>query len=329
MSIAGRALSVFAILALMAPSVAMAERMERLRHVLPPSDQSLIGSLRTVNARDGDTFSDIARRYSIGFDEIRMANPGVDAWLPGEGTEVLIPGRFILPDAPREGIVVNVPEMRLYWFPPASQGSKREVVTYPVSVGRGEWQTPVAETTVVRKDLNPTWFPTANTRADYAARGEPLPASVPPGPDNPLGVHSLRLGLPAYLIHGTNRPYGIGMKVSRGCLRLYPEDIEQLFQEVAVGTRVRIVNQPYKAGWHLDHMYIEVHPEFPEPEDEQFDNLEPLIKVIQVAARNGPVREIDWDEVRRAAEERSGIPVRITRNIWVGAADLPAGEGKS
>jgi len=311
-----------AALALPAPSGAD-ERFERLRHIVPPADQAIIGSLRTIEARHGDTLSDIARRYSIGFEEIRMANPDVDPWLPGEGTPVLIPGRYLLPDTPREGIVVNVPEMRLYWFPPTARGGKPEVVTYPVSVGRGEWQTPIAETTVVRKDLDPTWIPTANTHADYAARGEPLPARVPPGPDNPLGRHSLRLGLPAYLIHGTNRPYGIGMKVSRGCLRLYPEDIERLFAEVPVGTKVRLVNQPYKAGWHLDHLYIEVHPEFPEPEDTAYDNLTPLAAAILAAARHGPAREIDWDAVYRAAEERAGLPVRITRDDWVDGA-MPA-----
>src|SRR5690606_33955537 len=212
-----------------------------------PKEHDVIGEVQRITARHEDTFVSLARRYGVGFEELKLANPGVDAWLPGEGTEVVVPTRFVLPRAPREGIVVNVAELRIYYFP---KDQPDKVHTYPISIGRMDWGTPIGTTTIVAKNENPSWYPPESIRKEHAERGDILPAVVPPGPSNPLGKHALRLGLPGYLIHGTNRPSGVGMRVTHGCIRMFPEDVEALFGRVPIGTRVQIVNQPFKLGWN-------------------------------------------------------------------------------
>src|SRR5690606_23077417 len=166
-----------------------------------PKEHDMIGEVQRITARHEDTFVKIGRRYGVGYEELKLANPTVDAWLPGEGTEVVVPTRFVLPRAPREGIVVNIAELRLYYFP---KDQPEKVHTYPISIGRMDWGTPLGTTTVVAKNENPSWYPPASIRKEHADRGDFLPAVVPPGPANPLGKHALRLGLPGYLIHGTN-----------------------------------------------------------------------------------------------------------------------------
>jgi lipoprotein-anchoring transpeptidase ErfK/SrfK len=173
-----------------------------------------------------------------------------------EGTRVILPTQHILPDTPREGLVLNLPEMRLYYYPKPSTGKPRTVVTFPVSIGRMDWATPLGLTRVTAKVINPVWYPPASIRAEHEQEGQALPPEVAAGPDNPLGQYALQLGRPGYLIHGTDRPYGIGMRATHGCIRLYPEDIQRLFEEVPVGTPVRIVNQPYKAGWYRGVLYL-------------------------------------------------------------------------
>ena len=225
---------------------------------VPPSDVDLVGQVRVVVARHEDTLLDIARRGGLGYTEIKMANRGLDPWMPGEGVQVVLPTQHILPEAPREGIVINLPEMRLYYYPSA-QGDFRQVVTYPISIGRYDWRTPLGVTRITQKVPNPSWTPPESIRIEHAAKGDILPPVVPAGPDNPLGQFALRLGVPGYLIHGTNKPYGIGMRVTHGCLRLYPEDIAALFQQVAPGVAVNFVNQPYKIGQAFGITYLEVH----------------------------------------------------------------------
>jgi L,D-transpeptidase ErfK/SrfK len=225
-------------------------------YLLPPPGEAVVGELRHVPTRHEETLLDVARQYHVGFRELRIANPGVDPWLPGEGTQVILPTRYVLPDAPRKGIVVNIPEMRLYYYPEPRRGEPAKVITYPISVGRRDWNTPLGVTRIVRKVKNPSWRPPKSIREEHAARGEPLPAVVPPGPDNPLGDYALRLGLPGYLIHGTNKPDGIGMQVTHGCIRMFPEDIESLYRQVGVNTPVRLVDQPFKAGWRAGELYL-------------------------------------------------------------------------
>ncbi len=227
---------------------------------LPEDGSDVVGEIGTVIATHEDTLVDIARRHGVGYQDIVRANPGVDVWVPGEGTEVTLPTRYVLPAGPREGILLNLAEYRLYYYPPAAEGERAVVMTYPISIGRRDWETPIGTTRIVAKALDPSWYPPESIREEHAADGRPLPRVVPPGPDNPLGRHAMRLALPGYLIHGTNRPAGVGMRVTHGCLRMFPEDIEYLFAQVPVNTRVRIVNEPVKVGWSGDALVMEVHP---------------------------------------------------------------------
>lgn len=290
---------------------------EAATYILPPPGVDVIGEVTTVRARQEDTFSDIARRYSLGFQELVLANPEVDPWVPGEGREVRIPTLYVLPAAPREGIVLNVPEMRLYYYPKSKPGEVPSVVTYPMSVGRMEWKTPLGTTKVVKKQVNPTWFPTPAIRAEYLEQGESLPASIPPGPENPLGGFSMRLGIPGYLIHGTDKPYGVGMRVTHGCVRLYPEDIRALFDDVPVGTPVHIVNQPFKAGWRNGQLHVEAHPPLEEDREQLTANRTPIVQVIVDAS---PVTnsDIDWNVAVALAEPATGVPTVVsTRSLDV------------
>jgi L,D-transpeptidase ErfK/SrfK len=272
-------------------------------------ESGVVGVLQSVATGAEDTLSDVARHFGVGWTEITRANPGVDPWLPGAGARVTVPTEHVLPHAPHDGLVLNLPEMRLYYFPHPQAGYPPVVMTYPVSIGRMDWSTPLGFTRVVAKERNPVWRPPASIRAEHAADGDDLPAVVAAGPDNPLGQFALRLAMPGYLIHGTNKPYGVGMRVSHGCVRLYPEDIEQLFQQVPVGTPVRIINQPYKAGWRNGALFLESH----QPLDGQpVRNFTPAVRVVVAATLNRPVR-IDWDVVERVASEARGIPIRISR----------------
>ncbi len=228
-------------------------------YVLPPPGQDVIGAVTTIRARHDDTLLDIARRHGLGYEDIVRANPDVDTWLPGEGTEVVLPTRFVLPPGPRRGVILNLAEYRLYYFPTPKDGEPALVMTYPISIGRMDWATPLGRTTIVSKVRNPSWYPPESIRAEHEADGNPLPRIVPPGPKNPLGAHAMRLGLPGYLIHGTNRPAGVGMRVTHGCIRMFPEDIRFLFEEVSVNTPVRIINEPVKIGWDGDRLVMEVH----------------------------------------------------------------------
>ncbi len=228
---------------------------------LPPPGHDVIGDVTVVEAGYDDTLVDIARRHGLGYHDIVRANPGVDVWLPGEGTEVVLPTQFVLPSGPREGVVLNLAEYRMYYFPKPEPGEPAYVLTYPISIGRMDWETPLGRTSVVAKVVNPSWYPPASVHQERLDDGRPpLPRIVPPGPDNPLGSRAMRLGLPGYLIHGTNRPAGVGMRVTHGCIRMFPEDIEFLFDRVPVNTRVRILNEPIKVGWDGDELVMEVHP---------------------------------------------------------------------
>ena len=233
---------------------------------LPLSNNDLVGRVAVVEAREEDTLVDIARRERVGQDAIVLANPGVDRWYPGEGARVVIPSRYILPSVPRRGLVLNTPEMRLYYFSGGDDDGTSQVEVFPVAIGRQGWETPVTETTLVSKQRDPAWYPPESIRREHADEGDPLPRVVPPGPDNPLGRYALRLGLPGYLIHGTNKAFGVGMRVSHGCVRMLPEDVESLFERIPVGTPVQIINQPVKVGWEADTLYLEVHPPLEEGE---------------------------------------------------------------
>ncbi|WP_295880457.1 L,D-transpeptidase family protein [uncultured Thiohalocapsa sp.] len=280
------------------------------RFVLPDPDTDVVGQVQYVVARDEDTLPDFARRYGLGYDEIVAANPDVDPWLPGAGTRVVLPTRFVLPDAPREGIVLNLPALRLFYYPPVEEGEPRVVVTHPVGIGREGWRTPVGRMRIIQKTENPAWRPPASIRREHAKRGDPLPAVVPAGPDNPLGSHAMRLSRPSYLLHGTNKPYGVGMRVSHGCVRLYPEDISRLFAEVPVGTDVHIVNQPYLAGWQDGVLHLEAHAPLAEDAKRWQGSLAPMEKVLRSASTDAP-DAVDWEQAQTVARAARGLPVPV------------------
>jgi L,D-transpeptidase ErfK/SrfK len=280
-----------------------------------PVDGDVVGETQDVVAAQDDTLIDLARRYGLGYEEVVNANPGVDPWLPGAGTHVRMPLKRILPDTPHEGIVVNLPEHRLYYYPPAKPGEARVVVTYPVSVGKMDWSTPLGLTKIQAKIKDPTWTPPESVRREHAERGDILPKVVPAGPDNPLGLYAMRLAIPggSYMIHGTNHPAGVGMQVTHGCMRLYPEHIEELFKMVAVDTPVRLVNQPQKVGVSQGHLYVEVHPAM---ETTSSAVVRPdrttLARLVANTARAMPsTGPILWETVESAFGERRGMPVSV------------------
>jgi L,D-transpeptidase ErfK/SrfK len=277
---------------------------------LPANGDTVVGSLILTTTSSQDTLLDIARENGLGYREIQLANPQADMWLPGHGMEILLPTKYVLPVTPHNGIVLNIPEMRLYYYPPAKPGEISKVVTYPLGIGREGWATPYVNTEVIQKKKDPTWYPPASIREEHVEDGEPLPEIVGPGPDNPLGDYALRLALPSYLIHGTNKPYGIGLRVSHGCIRLYPEDIKALFQSVAVGTPVHIVNQPYKVGLLNGRFYLEAHPFLKEDEDKFDHNLTSVVKMI-VELTHDQDYHIDWGLAKTVIREARGYPIEI------------------
>lgn len=272
----------------------------------------LIGEFYTTQAEHQDTLLDIARSNGLGYTEIKLANTAVDTWLPGEGRDVVLPKRFVLPQTPREGLVLNIPEMRLYYYPRQKKNAPQVVHTYPLGVGREGWSTPYVTTKIISKVAKPNWYPPESIREEHAAEGDPLPKVVPAGPDNPLGEYAMRLGLPSYLIHGTNRPWGVGMRVSHGCIRLYPEDIEELFSQVEVGTAVRIINQPYKVGLKDGVIYLEAHPHLEEDADEFKNAFTQIVNmVLKRTEQHDASYDIDWELARLVMKEAQGVPVAI------------------
>ena len=276
-----------------------------------PEAGSVLGQVQVVVAKHEDTLLDMGRRYGVGYEEIVAANPGVDPWLPGEGTQVIIPSRYILPDAPRQGIVVSLAEHRLYYFPAPKPNEAPVVVTYPISVGKMDWKTPLGLTRITNKRTRPIWYPPESVRKEHAADGRPLPKAVPPGPDNPLGDYAMRLDIPggAYLIHGTNNPRGVGMQVTHGCIRMYPEDIEQFFKMVAVNTPVRIIHQPYKMGWDgNEQLYMEVHAPLEGSGEQDIHSLTQITRLLVTATQDRPSGVIDWARAEQTFSRATGIP---------------------
>jgi L,D-transpeptidase ErfK/SrfK len=275
---------------------------------LTNANDTVVGEDQTVMTVYEDTLYDLAAAYSLGSEEIIRVNPKVDPWLPGAGKLVMIPGRHILPPGPHEGIVVNLPEHRLYYFPKTKKGQPLEVITYPVSIGKMDWRTPLGVTHVIQKQKDPTWYPPESVRKEHAADGDPLPASVPPGPKNPLGAYAMRLaaGNGTYLIHGTNNPRAVGLPVTHGCIRMYPDDVAALFPLIPVGTPVRLVNEPVKIAWVEGELLLEAHP----PIDAQGQTLEPNLDefsaMLQAEVGNSTVA-IHWEYAREVLQKANGV----------------------
>jgi L,D-transpeptidase ErfK/SrfK len=270
--------------------------------------QRVFGEVQRVQTVYEDTLYDMARRYSLGSDELIRVNPRLDPWIPGADQSVFIPGRHILPPTAHEGIVVNIAEHRLYYYPKPKRHQPQQVISYPVSIGKMDWRTPLGETRVIAKQKDPWWFPTESVRAEHAKDGDTLPVRVPPGPDNPLGDRALRLaaGKGTYLIHGTNNPIAVGLAVTHGCIRMYPEDIEALFEMVAVGTKVTIINEPVKVAWVEGELLLEAHP----PVDAEGQSYEPDVEkfseLLREAVGDSTVA-IHWDYAREVLARADGV----------------------
>jgi L,D-transpeptidase ErfK/SrfK len=277
-------------------------------YTLAKADDTVVGEDQTVVTVYEDTLYDLARKFSLGSEELIRVNPGVDPWLPGAGKSLVVPGRHILPPGPHEGIVVNLPEHRLYYYPKPKRGGPIEVITYPVSIGKMDWRTPLGVTHVIQKQKDPTWYPPESVRKEHAEAGDPLPAKVGPGPDNPLGAYAMRLaaGNGTYLIHGTNNPIAVGLAVTHGCIRMYPSDVEALFPLIPVGTPVRLINDPVKVAWVDGELFLEAHP----PVDAQGQSFEPDIdqfsELLQAAVGETTVA-IHWDYAREVLQKADGV----------------------
>jgi L,D-transpeptidase ErfK/SrfK len=303
-------------LALLACLLACPAQAERFR--LASGDQ-LVGRPLQIVSQYEDTFIEIGRAHNLGYEELRRANPDVDPWLPGAGTQIALPTQHVLPAGEQSGLVVNVAEFRLYYF--YTEGETRFVATMPVSVGRMDWATPLGAARVVARVTRPSWYPPASVRAEYAAEGRELPSVVPPGPDNPLGNYALRLDIPGYLIHGTNRPAGVGMRVTHGCIRLFPEDIAWLFPQVDLNTPVRIVNQPLKFGWLGDELFLEVHPPLASNEQDTETAGMTLVTRELIRATKDRRAEVDWQKIAVAFRAKTGLPVSVGKAVM--SRDLP------
>jgi L,D-transpeptidase ErfK/SrfK len=298
------------------PKPQYASPIDTHRFEIDAAHDDVVGQVQVTISTKEDTLPDIARRFNIGYEEIVRANPGVDPWLPGAGKEIVLPTQFVLPNSVRQGIVINIAAMRLFYFPPAKPGEKQVVYTHPIGIGRVGWQTPEGATKVVSKQKDPVWIPPASVRKEHKENGEILPARVPAGPDNPLGRFKFTLGWPSYLIHGTNKPYGVGLRSSHGCIRLYPEDVEKIFAMVNPGTTVTVVNQPFVFGWHEGELYLQG---FDVLEDDKRDwsKAQPkllsktLSKRIQseLAARKSTV---DWQRVAQITRDPRGLVVSVS-----------------
>jgi L,D-transpeptidase ErfK/SrfK len=316
------------------------------------SAEDLVGVVQVVTATRDDTLTDIARRFNVGYEEIVRANPKVDPWLPGEGREIVVPSQFILPDAPRTGLVINIAAMRIFYYPPVRRGERPVVLTHPIGIGKVGWRTPEGVTKIVRRQQDPTWRVPVSVRKEHHDNGEDLDPVIGPGPDNPLGKYAFYLQWPSYLIHGTNKPAGVGLRSSHGCIRLYPEDIAQFFAMVPLGTQVRVVNQPFVFGWRDGQLYMQP---FDVLEDDTRDWAKAPRRLLskslaatlqqQLKAHRS---QVDWTLVSALARTPRGVPVPITESdatveqvlaaaprvqnvvpqgsTWDGKSDLPMDE---
>jgi L,D-transpeptidase ErfK/SrfK len=275
-------------------------------HFQVDKDDDVIGRLATIRLKSGDTLPDIARHFSLGINTVSAANPGVDVWVPGAGQRIVLPLSFILPEVRRKGIVINLAAMRLFYF--TNDANLQAVSTFPVGIGTADRPTPTGKMHIARKKLRPTWYVPASIAADHRKKGDPLPASVPPGPLNPLGDHALYLSKSRYLVHGTNKPASVGLRATNGCIRLYPEDIKRLYETTPLETPVKIVNQPYLVGRRDGMVYLEAHEPFDAAGTVKLEGA--YAKLINIEMKTG--RALDWQKVTKVVTEARGIPVAVS-----------------
>jgi L,D-transpeptidase ErfK/SrfK len=335
------------------PAVAVEALPTQTQHFELLPGQDVVGVVQLTTTTREDTLTDIARRFNIGYEEILRANPKVDPWLPGADKQIVVPTEFILPNAPHEGVVINVAAMRLFYFPKPKKGESQVVITHPIGIGKVGWKTPEGVTRIVRRQKDPTWRVPVSVLKEHKENGEILDPVIGPGPDNPLGRHAFYLDWPSYLIHGTNKPAGVGLRSSHGCIRLYPEDIAQLFEMVPVGTPVRVVNQPFVFGWKEGQLYMQASDVLEDdPRDWKKAQKKLLSKSLaatlqkQLKSHN---EQVNWELVSELAHSPHGVPVPISQadgslervlaaaskvqnripagSTWDGTTDLPMDEG--
>ncbi len=288
------------------PFPGLAQGRIETNYFLIHEEDDLFGQLGIIKLKGGDTLPDIARHFSLGINAIRAANPGVDVWVPKAGEHIVLPSSFILPEANRKGIVINLAAMRLFYF--KKDGNLLAVSTFPVGIGTAERPTPIGRTYITRKKLRPHWYVPASIAADHRKKGDPLPAIVPPGPLNPLGEHALYLNKPGYLVHGTNKPASVGLRATNGCIRLYPEDIKRLYDTTPVKTSVKIVNQPYLIGRHDGMVYLEAHAPLETSGTAELKKAYAKLNNIQ----KGTDHALDWHKIKKVVAEARGIPVPVS-----------------
>src|SRR5271163_2003268 len=280
------------------------------------SGVDVVGYVQKTIVGKEDTLPDVARRFDVGYEEMLLANPGVDPWLPGAGREVVVPTQFVLPAAPHEGVVVNVAAMRIFYYPPHKKGEPETVYTHPLGIGKVGWKTPEGTTKIIARQKDPIWVVPKSVRDEHAENGEQLPAQVPAGPDNPLGQYEFRLSWPSYLIHGTNKPYGVGMRSSHGCMRLYPEDIAVFFELIPIGTKVTVVNQPYAFGWRDGTLYMQAYAVMEDDSRNWTKDRKRLLANLLNPKLRAKIaehdEEIDWQRVGDLAHSPRAVPVPIT-----------------
>jgi L,D-transpeptidase ErfK/SrfK len=275
----------------------------------------VVGTVQVTEATKEDTLTDIARRFNVGYEEVVRANPGVDVWLPGAGKHIVLPTEFVLPNAPHTGVVINIAAMRIYYFPPRQSGEKQLVYTHPIGIGKVGWKTPEGTTRIVRRQQDPIWRPPVSVIKEHHENGDELPAVIGPGPDNPLGRHAFYLAWPGYLIHGTNKPAGVGLRSSHGCIRLYPEDIAEFFDMVPIGTQVRVVNQPAVFGWHDGQLYMQAFGSLEDDARAGAASAEQVLKRLGYRTQNELKRlglKVNTELVQALAADPRGVPVSVT-----------------
>jgi L,D-transpeptidase ErfK/SrfK len=276
---------------------------------LPKPGNDVVGNVTAGIVQSGDNFSTIARRYDVGYYELVEANPDIDPESPPPGSVLIIPAQFILPTAPKSGVIINLVEMRLYYFP----ANKKQVYIFPVGIGREGWETPLGMMSVIEHIPLPTWHPPETIREARAKEGVFIPKVVPPGPDNPLGEYALRLSNVTYLVHGTNDPSGVGRRSSAGCIRMYPEDIKKVFEMTHNGTPVRVINYPYKAGWKDGKLYLETHLPLGGALGEIDEDHKSYENVVKVAIAQRGAAYVNWSKAKAIAREEQGMPQEIGR----------------
>jgi L,D-transpeptidase ErfK/SrfK len=301
------------------PPPPLPEPVATHRFELVTPDDDVVGVLQITTSTKEDTLPDIARRFNVGYEEIVRANPGVDPWLPGAGRRIVVPSQFALPNAPREGIVINIAAMRIFYYPAHKKGEPQLVYTHPIGVGKVGWSTPEGTTKVIARETDPIWRPSAAVRKEHAENGDPVDKVVKAGPDNPLGKYKFTLGWPSYLIHGTNKPYGVGLRSSHGCIRLYPEDIEKLYRMVSLGTKVTVVNQPFVFGWHEGQMQLQAYTVL-EDDARNWQKAQKALLAKSMSPRLQKLLKtsgasIDWDAVAAVVHQPRGIVVPVSGQV--------------